>query len=278
MRTRPLLLAAILSACLGTEPAAAVLSGVCPDGSMFIVKKESDIPCRAAKLVDPQEMPPVRPEYLPRPYGWQVFHEKQDPNNPYNLIEDSRTVGDVEPTPDAMDTRASASPRGEPQAATAPPVSAPPPPAVWQLTTDEKRDLTLIVELTQQRAPATFRVGPRGNEPLVVRLAHSRAFEARLRELWTQRGQPLSGPAVLFTVQASGAGAFHGNFTFAQGHMAYHPQRNDPRQLGILDGQLGSLAAGGAILGYVVLPADADLSQPMDVYWNDRRLAATLRP
>jgi len=47
--------------------------------------------------------------------------------------------------------------------------------------------------------------------------------------------------------------------------------------MGLIDGSLGPLAAGGAVLGYVVLPADVDVAQPMDVYWNDRRLVATLR-
>ena len=29
----------------------------------------------------------MKPQYLPRPYGWEVFHRKNDPNNPYNLIQ-----------------------------------------------------------------------------------------------------------------------------------------------------------------------------------------------
>ena len=39
-----------------------------------------------------------------------------------------------------------------------------------------------------------------------------------------------------------------------------------------------SAAAGGVVLGYAVLPGSVDLAEPIDVYWNDRLLAATLRP
>jgi hypothetical protein len=147
------------------------------------------------------------------------------------------------------------------------------------LSPQEKRDLALIVELTQERVPATFESASSGDAPtLVVRLAHSRAFEARLHAFWAERGEPLAGPVVLFGVEAAAPGAFWANFTFAQGHIAFHANRDDPRQLGLIDGSLGPLAAGDTALGYVVLPPGVDLAQPMDVYWNDRRLAATLRP
>ena len=85
------------------------------------------------------------------------------------------------------------------------------------------------------------------------------------------------GPVVLFSAEAAAPGAFWANFTFAQGHTAFHANRDDPRQMGLIDGSLGPLAAGDAVLGYVVLPSGVDVEQPMDVYWNDRRLVATLR-
>ena len=90
------------------------------------------------------------------------------------------------------------------------------------------------------------------------------------------RGEPPAGPVVLFSVEAAEPGAFWANFTFTQGHTAFHANANDPRQMGLIDGSLGPLAVGDAVLGYVVLPADVDVAQPMDVYWNDRRLVATL--
>ena len=270
-------------------PAGATISGVCPDGSMFIVQREADIPCSAAKRVAPDEMPPIKPEFLPRPYAWEIFRQQQDPNNPYNLVDKAREVraGQFEPqTPSALPgaeqpqsappPTVSSAPLPEP----APPVSAAPPaPAQLALSPAERRDLALIVELTQERVPASFeRPSSGGDAPtLVVRLAHSQAFEARLHGFWATRGEPAAGPVVLFSVEAAAPGAFWGNFTFTQGHTAFHANANDPRQMGLIDGSLGPLAAGDAVLGYVVLPADVDVAQPMDVYWNDRRLVATLR-
>jgi hypothetical protein len=259
--------------------AAASLTGVCPDGSMFIVKQAADIPCARAKLVEPDELPPVRPEFLPRPYGWQVFQEEQDPNNPYNLIDAARKIRGEGAAPEEPPA-----PLAGTSAPALPEVSAPPPPpatrlpARLELTPEEKRDLALIVELTQQRAPASFGGASSGDQGLVVRLAWSSAFDARLRAFFAERGEPLEGSAVLFTAEALAPAEFHPNFTFAQGHAAFHPEPGDARRIGLLDGGFGALAAGERVLGYAVLPGHVDLGQPLDVYWNDRRLVATLRP
>jgi hypothetical protein len=269
--------------------AGASISGVCPDGSIFIVQREADIPCDAAKRVEPDDIPPIKPEFLPRPYAWEVFQQQQDPNNPYNLVDKARDVraGELEPEA-APAPQGAEQPRSDPPPVvssvppppTAPPVSAAPPgPARLELSAQEKRDLALIVELTQERVPASFERASSGAAPsLVVRFAHSRAFEARLHGFWNERGDPLVGSVLLFSVDVLAPGAFWANFTFAQGHTAYHASPDDPRQLGLIDGGLGPLAAGDTLLGYVVLPASVDVSQPMDVYWNDRRLVATLRP
>ncbi len=55
------------------------IAGVCPDGSAFIVQSRKDVPCRRAKLVPPDELPPLRPELLPHPYTWHVDQEARDP-------------------------------------------------------------------------------------------------------------------------------------------------------------------------------------------------------
>ena len=47
------------------------------------------------------------------------------------------------------------------------------------------------------------------------------------------------------------------------------------RQLGILQGRLGALAAGEVVLGYVSLPPNFGLARELDLYWDDRRIAAT---
>ncbi|TDJ16650.1 MAG: hypothetical protein E2O69_10105 [Deltaproteobacteria bacterium] len=256
---------------------ASVITGVCPDGSMFIVRNLADIPCAAAKRVAPDDMPPIKPEYLPRPYGWQRFQREQDPNNPYNLLEDLETRDAQRPPP-----RAPTSSRAALTEPPLPSVSEPVPPRVRdggiQLSDQEIADLIQIVQLTQQRAPANLEIESNGSPSLRLQLAHSRGFEAQAKRGWASHGPPTSGPVLLFTAEALAPVVFHPNFTFAQGHTAFHANSEDPKQFGMLVGRPGALEAGTTLLGYVVLPPSIDLAQPIDVYWNDHRLAATLRP
>lgn len=283
--------APIAVALLHAAPAAAI-SGVCPDGSIFIVQRAVDIPCRGAKQVAPADIPPVKPEFLPRPYGWEVFNRETDPNNPYNLVD----VGRAQALPDVP--QAPTAP--PPDVATAPPAPATPPqgaplptsalaptarPALTAsdalglgLDARELEQLRAIVEVSQQRAPATFvQRGEDGPLGVTLRLAHSSAFAERVARALAGRGAP-EGRIVVFHAQASEPGAFFGNLTFVQGHMAFHPDQSDATQFGVMQGALGPLAPGEAVLGYAVLPAELDLAQPIDVYWDDQLFTAQLRP
>ncbi len=265
------------------QPSGASLIGFCPDGSMFIVQRADSIPCRDAKIVEPDEVPPVRSEYLPRPYAWEVFNRRKDPNNPYNLIDaarQARALRDRPPVPrsDSSEDRASTVradevPRALPVASSAPRAPEALPLAI---SPDEVRDLALIVELAQRRAPATLRdeadTGP------VLRFSRSAAFESRVYDAAVRAGREPAGHVVLFSATASRAHPFHPNLTFVQDHIAFHPDSADPHQLGVLLGRLGTVAPGAPLLGYAVLPEALDLSRPMDIYWNDRRLTATLSP
>lgn len=271
-------LATLLGWLAGVGPAAASLTGVCPDGSMFIVKKAADIPCRNAKQVEPHEMPPIRPAYLPRPYAWEVYQAEQDPNNPYNLVDRARAVRagrapeeDPEAPPDAPAPQAVGA---EVQATPTPAVAAGPPARSLALSQQQLGDLAQIVSLVQESVPARFERGEAAGT-LEVELAYSKAFEAVLHEFYA--GEDL-GAALLFTAQADTPAPFHPNFTFVQGHVAFHPEREDPRQVGILEGSRAALAAGEMLLGYVVLPVHVDLGAPIDVYWDDQRISVTLRP
>jgi hypothetical protein len=113
---------------------------------------------------------------------------------------------------------------------------------------------------------------------MLLRVARSAAFEARVADALARRGAGAHGPVLAFQVEAVEAGEFFGNLTFVQGHVAFHPDASDARQFGLLGGGLGPLAPGQSVLGYIVLPAHVDLAQPLDLYWDDRRISATLQP
>jgi hypothetical protein len=275
-------LGVLLSAAAGTAHAS--ITGVCPDGSIFVVQRPESIPCSDAKQVEPGELPPLKPELLPRPYAWEVFNQQQNPNNPYNLIDAARQVREAraaEAAGAALREPGKSAPALERGAS---PQPAPPAPAEdgkpvdLGLSDEEARDLALIVDLSQQRAPAAFAQGDGGAPTLWVRVALSAAFEARLRETWARLGRGISGPVLLFSARAAAPTSFHPNFTFVQGHQAFHPDPEDPTQLGLIRGGVGDLAKDSDVLGYVVLPEQVQLAQPLDIYWDDRQITATLRP
>jgi len=298
---------------LGVLPVAAeTISGVCPDGSIFIVQRRSAVPCVEAKQVDPTDIPPLNPELLPRPYGWSQFQQRQNPNNPYNVVDAAPSVQRLEgPRADgprdlqrgpevdahglvaqALDGAQGPTGTGTPQRsfqtarAAVPSASATARRAERDIarlfTEQELRDLAQIVELSQRRAPATF--APRGSEPsdpapgLTVRLAYSASFEPRLREIFGEWGGLPPGDVVLFRVDASEPQPFYGNLTFVQSGVVYHPNRDDVRELGVLRSELGMLGRGAMLLGYARFPEGMDVTREVDIYWNDRLLSAVLKP
>jgi hypothetical protein len=259
--------------------AQAGITGVCPDGSIFIAPREELIPCEGAKRVEPDEVPPMRPEYLPRPYTWQVYNEKSDPNNAYNMVDSARRVRalrdgrlpSVDGGPQDAQSQQSAVTPGEPTRRATGPLD-------LGLTDGELRDLYYIVELSQRDAPASFsKETAAGADVLSVTLAHSLAFEARFAEAWRGRRER-HGPVLLFTAVARAVDAFYANFTFSQGPLAFQPRVDDALQFGVLQGRLGPMDPNTAVLGYVVLSDRFDLTEPMDVYWNDRRISVTFEP
>jgi hypothetical protein len=259
-------------------------TGLCPDGSLFVVRQREAIPCSGAKLVEPSEVPPLRPELLPRPYTWEVYSQGADPNNPYNLIDAAREVralrqdGARAPSDGSAVSAASPAPTGAPEPGLAP-AGGPPAPATLAVSEDEVRDLFLIVELSQEVAPAEFvKESADGSEAVAVALAYSAAFEERLRSAHPQAASLDPGAVLLFSVVAQRAEAFHATLTFTQGHLAFSPDAANPRQLGLLQGRLGELEAGEVVLGWIALPPSMDLRRPMDVYWNDRHTEVTFAP
>ena len=276
----------------GAPAGARTITGVCPDGSIFIVQRAESIPCRNAKRVEPDEVPPLNPEFLPRPYGWERFNRETDPNNPYNIVDSLRSglgPGGAAPVPPPEPEPA---PRNVPTTTgvVSTPVRPPAPPPVsaavprqggldLELSTAELRDLASIVAMMQEYAPAgVVRRDTAGATLAVVRVARSTAFDTRVRRALQRHGTPAAGPVVLFDVVAEGGGSFYGNFTFVQGHVGFHPDTSNLAQFGLLGGKLGAMDPGRPLLGYVVLPAHVDLARPLDIYWNDLQITATLRP
>jgi len=273
-------LCSALAALLASAPAAAAISGVCPDGSIFIVQSADAIPCREAKRVDPQDLPPLQPELLPKPYGWERFNRLADPNNPYNLVDSVAPRGGTPPAPPVPAPATTSAPLGAPVpppqlAAVAPPVRV----LDLALSARDVADLDEIVALSQSIAPAVVsRYSTSGERSALLQLARSAGFEQRVHAALAMQGGGQRGPVVLFRAEARAAGPIHGNFTFVQGHVAFHPDPANPDQFGMIDGALGELAAGQRVLGYAVLPAHLDPSAPVDIYWDDRRTTATLSP
>ncbi|RIL05580.1 MAG: hypothetical protein DCC71_09935 [Proteobacteria bacterium] len=276
-------LAVAVGAGLGAADAHA-LSGVCPDGSVFIVRRAADIPCSNARRVEPSDVPPLRPENLPRPYLWQLHQDKHDENNPYNLVDRAERMrgklgqGAAPSEPGSANPGAGGAEVQPPQVASAPPTAPATPPAPRKLdlglTDGELRDLFYLVELSQQSAPASFVEEAGGSEALRVSFAHSQAFETKLRA-----ATPVDGTVVLFSVQPAQRQRFQPNFTFVQGETAYRPQPGSARQLDVLVGKLGGeLGPEDLTLGYAVLPPSIDPARPVDLYWDDRRIAVTFRP
>jgi hypothetical protein len=287
LRKLPARLAAALALLAAPPASAGAISGVCPDGSIFIVQQAESIPCRDAKRVDPDDIPPVKPEFLPRPYGWEVFNRETDPNNPYNLVEVGRGapppgVGTAPQQAPVAPPAPEAALAPAPQASLAPaPVAVAPPgsaPLALSLSPGEIQDLAAIVLVMQERAPATFVQRDDAGRAAQLRLARSPAFEARVAAALAARGTPAQGPIVAFHLVADAPATFWGNLTFVQGHVAHHPDPADPAQFGVVDGRLGELSAGEQVLGYAVLSPLTDTASPLDVYWDDRLLTATLTP
>jgi hypothetical protein len=255
------------SALLAGEAASGAHTGVCPDGSIYIVQEVRQIPCADAKPVEPHEVPPIRPDYLPTPYTWKVWNERHSPNNPYNVIDAARQVRELEAAPPT--------PGGAPAPQANPPVQAhaPSAPVALGLSPQELGNLYEIVELSQQRVFARLARETAGGQGVFeVAFARSAAFEALLRDA---HGGLATGGVLLFTARSVQPETFYASFTFLQEHLTYQPDATDARQLGVLQGRLGALAAGEVVLGYVSLPPNFDLGRELDLYWDDRHVTVT---
>ena len=236
---------------------AASISGVCADGSMFVVQREADIPCKQAKRVAPENLPPIRPEYLPRPYTWEMQRRAQDENNPYNLIERAEQIRQLKKTPSV----ASQVQRSE-QAVAVTPVKA----RSLVLSDAEKADLFRLVETMQGLSPHSLQRQVLPGKTLDLAIAHSQAFAAKVKHELS-----IDGFVLLFRVSARQGGVFDPHFKISQGGENYtfeYPSQ----EFNLLFGEAGPVPEDGLLLGYIVIPKTVDPQQPFWLYWADDSL------
>lgn len=246
------------------------LTGVCPDGSFFVVKTRDAIPCEKARLVDDaSQLPPIRPHYLPRPYTWEIDEQKRDPNNPYNLLEAVEKIRAEEEIVEAPETPPALTNESLPAPSAAP--------RALQLGTsqDDMRDLVRLIALRQEVAPASFHVENREGEPeMVIRIAHSSSFEERVLNALGRADRHV----VLFLARMERETDFYPNFFFVHQGATYRPDPEHPHEVGWILGDVGRQAPGTLVMGYLVLPTRFDPKSTLEVWWNDRSLETVLAP
>lgn len=268
----PLLLALLISAPFSVARANG-LTGVCPDGSFFIVATRAAIPCTDARLVDDaSKLPPIRPNYLPRPYTWELDQRKRDPNNPYNLLEAIEKI-EAEEQEAAGDSTAEEFHNGSlPDTSTA----ANEPEALrLGISQDDMRDLVRLVSLRQEQAPATFSVEDvRRNPEMVIRLAHSSSFESQVLDALGRADRHV----VIFLARMEQEASFHPNFFFVHEGATYRPDPEDPHEVGWILGDVGPQTAGTLVMGYLILPTRFDPQAMLEIWWNDRSVETVLAP
>ncbi|HTO52704.1 MAG TPA: hypothetical protein VMR50_04890 [Myxococcota bacterium] len=285
----PRLLALSLGALAGLATAARAdtsLSGVCPDGSFFVVQSREAVPCANPHFAAPDQLPPVRPYLLPKPYTWYVDQEARNQNSAYNLVETAQKIRDARA---GIPESASASGGGPGHAtaasAPAPALGAAPPapvqshvparaPAVT-LADDELRDLVRLIALRQEAAPATFDLeDAHGKHTLKIEVAYSAAFEGYA--LQSLARDPSSSHVLVWSAQAIRDTDFHPNFFVVQNGRTFRPDPQGAGEIGFLLGEIGALPSGEMAVGYLVMPASFDPGKSLEVFWNDRSVETVL--
>ncbi len=295
VRSPGVVLTVLLALLLPGAPARAdSVAGLCPDGSAFVVARREDAPCRDPKFVDASDMPPLRPQYLPRTQAWQLNRQARDENNPYNLVERREGVvqGRAEQSsaapkrataaPPSVSATAGATaatranlaaqaPRASVRAPETPRASGP----AFRMSEDELRDLARLIVLRQQVAPAELTVEDvRGRPQLLLRYAYSPSFEERaVSALGLDRAR---SRVLLFSARSETQVDFFPNFSVIQDGVSARPEPSLTSELGFVLGAPGSMAPGLVSIGYLVLPARVDPARPLALWWNDRKLEATL--
>ena len=145
------------------------------------------------------------------------------------------------------------------------------------LSSEERRDLALLVDLSQRDTPAIVGYTNSGYTTAVLQIAHSRAFEAQLRARQRAAENFPSGPVLVFTLEPANADLVATHLSFSQRGRGFRPGTGDPRELGWIDDDDARIRSNNRRLGYIILPRFFEVSRPLVVFWGDTVVAATLR-
>jgi hypothetical protein len=244
----------------------------CGDGSVILAKKWEHVNCAGAIEVAPEDVPPIGSGKKPRPISWANFLREQEeiqrasqrPPTPVhhakNRAPDVSAVRD-----ESVDRYRSARPRST--------YSRP----SLRLTAEERRDLSLLVELSQRSTPAVLEHTRTGAGTAVMQIAHSRAFEAHLHARQRAAGDYRFGPILVFSLEPASTDLRAAPLSFVQGGPGFSPNVDDPRDFGWIGESNTRVETGGRRIGYIVLPESFEVSKPLAVFWGDAVVATTLR-
>jgi hypothetical protein len=204
-----------------------------------------------------------------------VDQETRDPSNPYNLVDEARRIRELragEVTPESATAGTQANAGGAPA-----PTPRSSETARLTLGESDLRDLVKLVSLRQQLAPAQIVVEDIHERPLLfIQLAYSGAFEtAALQAL---NAPPERVRILVFTARSTSEAEFYPNFLFTQNGATFRPDPLNAAEVHFLVGRPGTLAEGHMAVGYLRVPARFDPSAPMQIFWNDHNIDATLDP
>jgi hypothetical protein len=251
----------------------AVITAACPDGSIVRAKKWIDVHCAGAVEVALDDATPVGSGVRARSIAWENFLRDQEAMRRAGqqaLID----VGHVSNQPPAGLADRPRQTRTRDVSSLRPLT----PEYSLALTSDERRDLGLLVDLSQRDTPAILEYIRDGATVAVLQIAYSRAFEAKLRAHQTGVGSLPAGPVLVFSLEPGHAADLATRLAFSQRGAGFRPSAGDPREFSWIHNGEAKTGVGTRRLGYIVLPAFYELSRPLVVFWGDAVVATTLRP
>jgi len=279
-----------MSMCITTLVAArAWVVAVCADGSIMIAKKWADVNCAGAIEVAPDDVPPIGSGIRPRSVAWASFLREQEAMRREServRTRASRLSGRSPADPTAREElldparayrNGNANGNGRSLSGNTARRSSAAMRASFTLAADERRDLALLVDLSQRDTPAILENTQNGVTTARLKIAHSRAFEAKLRAHQRAASARPFGPVLVFSLEPANADVMDTPLSFVQGGPSFRPNTRNSREFGWIDDVEVATGQGTRRLGYIVLPEFFEVSRPLAVFWGDAVVGATLR-